>query len=61
MLTSFAVVACIITALLGLATIVWYSVGGDVSEAELQEEVAEQEAAKARAKQQKLSFLRGRH
>jgi len=39
---------CVFTAALGMATVVWYTFGGDLSEEEIEEEVKAKIAAKER-------------
>ncbi|KAK7036555.1 ferroxidase fet3 [Paramarasmius palmivorus] len=42
-----AMFGCVLTAVLGMGTVVWYSIGGDLSEEEMEREVREQLEAKA--------------
>jgi len=41
-------IRCVFTAALGMATVVWYTFGGDLSEEEIEEEVKDKIAAKER-------------
>ena len=40
--------SCVLTAVIGMATVIWYSLGGHISEEEMEHEVREHLAAKAR-------------
>jgi iron transport multicopper oxidase len=39
---------CVLTAIIGMVTVVWYSLGGHISEEEMEHEVREHLAAKGR-------------
>lgn len=54
-LTSFVClfIRCVLTAVLGMATVVWYMLGGHISEEEIEEEVK----AKISAKEQRGRFF----
>jgi len=39
---------CVLTAVIGMATVIWYSLGGHISEEEMEHEVREHLAAKDR-------------
>lgn len=41
-----AMFGCVLSAVLGMATVIWYSLGGEVSEEEMEEEVRQHIAAK---------------
>ena len=43
-----AMFGCVFTAVLGMATVTWYTLGGHVSEEEMEREVREQQEAKER-------------
>jgi hypothetical protein len=46
--TEFWTDRCVLAAVIGMATVVWYSLGGHISEEEIEHEVREQLAAKER-------------
>jgi len=48
-----AITGCVLTAVLGMATVVWYTLGGHISEEEMEEEVK----AKISAKEQRGRFF----
>lgn len=43
-----AMAGCVLTAVLGMLTVVWYALGGQISEEEMEHEVRQQQAEKAR-------------
>ena len=43
-----AMAGCVLTAVLGMLTVVWYALGGHISEEEMEHEAREQQEAKAR-------------
>ena len=42
-----AMAGCVLTAVLGMATVVWYALGGHITEEEMEQEAREKQAKKA--------------
>ncbi|KAG5721430.1 Iron transport multicopper oxidase fio1 [Termitomyces sp. T112] len=53
-----AMFGCVLTAVLGMATVTWYSIGGHLTEEEVEEEVRQRIAAKEARKKKLWSFAK---